>query len=127
MPDIPIKGKYNATTPSILTNKKTGVTVHLRQRKNVKGDKPTYFLSVNNPNYQYISSLYTKPNKRQLAKLWGAKQSKPDLIKGLKEYKANPSFETKNIEFDNTLFFDYNRVDYRLVLEEKTVTIEPIL
>ena len=59
-------GKYRETSKGTYTNKDTGLTIHLRQRKgSVSASKPAYFLAVHKPRYEYISSCWPEPNNRQ--------------------------------------------------------------
>lgn len=108
---LKIEGEYSFTNKDRIKNNQTNITLHLRKRKKTSKNKPEYFLSVNSPDYEYISSLYSSPNKRQLEKI----------------NRTNPgaAFIQSNQQ-PVSLFFDYQNKDYRLIKTNSTAMIEEL-
>lgn len=104
-----IEGEYTITSQSTITNTKTNITLHLRKRKKPSKTKPDYFLSINKPAYEYISSIYLSPTKRQLQKL-----------------NQTVSFDnlSTNNQPDVVLYFDYQNQDYKLEKIKEKARIE---
>ena len=108
---LKIEGEYSFTNKDRIKNKQTNTTLHLRKRKKPNKNKPEYFLSVNSPEYEYISSLYSSPNKRQLEKI---NHTDPGV-----------AFIQSNQQ-PVSLFFDYQNKDYRLIKTDNIAVIEEL-
>ena len=108
---LKIEGEYSFTNKDRIKNQQTNITLHLRKRKKQSKNKPEYFLSVNTPEYAYISSLYSSPNKRQLEKI-----NRTDPGVAFMQTNQKPI----------SLFFDYQNKDYRLVKTDSTAMIEEL-
>lgn len=107
-----LEGIYKLSNPDTITNTKTNLTLHLRKRRKPSRTKPDYFLSINQPTYTYISSLYQSPSKRQAEKLGNGLVSFDNLK------ITNPT--------EVTLYFDYQNQDYILEKQSDKAVIKLI-